>query len=249
MMNSTTEKPPGWVAWFDRFTKYLSEDMLGGPKRLKFAWSINLHKGSTAFFVLLLMVIYGNFSTTAWVYLALHGSYGFIWVFKHCTFPDRKWEARVTYGGFVVIFLLLALYWIGPFLLISDVLPARPEAPGWLLSLSTGIYALGVVLMMVSDCQKHFTLKHKSGLITDGVFKYVRHPNYLGEMMVYGAFALLCQHWIPWLVLAYFWICIFYVNMRMADVSLSRYPEWPAYKARTGLLLPWRIFAKRVNGD
>ena len=242
MSNVSTEKPPQWVAWLDRFITLLSEDFLGGPKRLKFAWSINLHKGMTAFVVLLLMLIYRNFSTAAWMYLALHGSYGFIWLFKHFTFADRKWEVKITYGGFVVVYLLLALYWIGPFLLISDVIPARPEISGWLLSLATGLYAFGVMLMMVSDCQKYFTLKHKQGLITDGVYTHVRHPNYLGEMMVYGSFALVCQHWIPWLVLAYYWICIFYVNMRMADASLSRYPEWEAYKSRTGLLLPWKIF-------
>jgi protein-S-isoprenylcysteine O-methyltransferase Ste14 len=245
MAKKTTEKAPQWVAWMSRFTTYLSEDFLGGPKRLKFAWSINLHKGFTAFFVLLLMGLYQNYSTDAWVYLAMHGSYGFIWLLKHFTFADRKWNVRITYGAFVVVFLLLALYWIAPFLLISDVLPERPDAPSWLIGLSVGIYALGVVLMMISDCQKHFTLKYKQGLITEGVFKYIRHPNYLGEMMVYGAFALFVQHWIPWLVLAYYWICIFYVNMRMADVSLSRYPKWKAYKAGTGLLLPWRIFAKR----
>jgi protein-S-isoprenylcysteine O-methyltransferase Ste14 len=244
MTDKITEKAPLWVEWFNRLNTYLSEDLLGGPKRLKFAWSINLHKGSTAFFVILLMVIYGNYSTSAWVYLALHGSYGFIWLFKHFTFPDRKWEARVTYGAFVFIFLLLALYWIAPFLLISDVLPERPVAPGWLISLSIGLYALGVVLMMVSDCQKYFTLKYKRGLITDGVFMHMRHPNYLGEMMVYGSFALLSRHWIPWLVLAYYWIFIFYVNMRMAEVSLSRYPEWDAYKARAGFLLPWKILSK-----
>ena len=244
MANITTEKAPHWVAWLSRLNTYMSEDLLGGPKHLKFAWSINLHKGFTAFFVILLMVIYENYSISSWVYLALHGSYGFIWLLKHFSFPDRKWDVRITYGAFVFVFLLLALYWIAPFLLISDVLPERPETPGWLITLSIGIFSLGVVLMMISDCQKFFTLKFKKGLITEGAFKYVRHPNYLGEMMVYGSFALLCQHWIPWLVLAYYWICLFYVNMRMAEVSLSRYPEWKAYKGRTGLLLPLRIFAK-----
>ena len=88
MANVSTEKPPRWVVGLDRFTKNLSEDFLGGPKRLKFAWSINLHKGASALVVLLLMLIYRNFSTAAWVYLALHGRYGFIWLFKHFTFPD-----------------------------------------------------------------------------------------------------------------------------------------------------------------
>ncbi len=74
--------------------------------------------------------------------------------------------------------------------------------------------------------------------LSNGFFRYVRHPNYLGEMMIYGSFALLSQHWLPWLILAYWWIALFYVNMRMIEKSLSRYPEWESYQARTGMLLP-----------
>ena len=48
--------------------------------------------------------------------------------------------------------------------------------------------------MIASDCQKNITLKLRQGLITDAMFKYVRHPNYLGEMMIYTSFALIVQH-------------------------------------------------------
>ncbi len=235
------ERAPRWVERVSALNTYLTEDFLGGPRRLKFAWAINIHKGSIFFVVILLMVIYGNYSTSAWVYLAIHGSYGFIWLLKHFTFPDRRWETRVTYGGFVMIFLFLALYWIAPFLLISD--PPGPVS-GWFITLCVTMFALGVVIMMVSDCQKYFTLELKRGLITEGMFKYVRHPNYLGEMLVYASFALLSQHWIPWLVLAFIWIWVFYVNISMAEASMCRYPEWEGYKARSGLLLPWRFFVR-----
>jgi hypothetical protein len=30
-------------------------------------------------------------------------------------------------------------------------------------------------------------------------------------------------------------------NMLMIESSVSRHPEWEAYKARTGMLLPWRF--------
>ena len=51
--------------------------------------------------------------------------------------------------------------------------------------------------MIAADAQKYFTLRVKRGLITDGVHRYVRHPNYLGEMMIYGSFALMVWHWLP----------------------------------------------------
>ena len=61
-------------------------------------------------------------------------------------------------------------------------------------------------------------------------FRYVRHPNYLGEMMIYGSFALMVWHWLPFAVLAWVWIGLFAVNIRLKEASMSRYPEWEQYK-------------------
>jgi len=229
-----------------RINDYLAKDFLGGPKILKASWIINLQKGGTLPFVALLMVLYDNDSTAAWVYLGLHGSYGLCWLLKHLTFPDPAWEERITFGGAVNMWLfVLGLYWVAPFLLISDVLgTARPEPAHGLLAGAILLYAVGVVMMMTADCQKYFTLKHRRGLITDGLFRAIRHPNYLGEMMVYASFALVAGHWIPWAILAWVWCNLFATNMMMKEASMSRYPEWAAYWARTGMLLPkpwaWR---------
>ena len=92
--------------------------------------------------------------------------------------------------------------------------------------------------MMGSDAQKYFTLRLRRGLITDGFFVRVRHPNYLGEMVLYASFAWVAGHVLPWLVLAWVWLALFVPNMLGKEASMSRYPEWAAYKARTGMLLP-----------
>ena len=222
-----------------RLADYLSKDFLGGPKILKASWVINLQKAGTLPFVLLLMVLYDNYSIAAWVYLGLHGSYGLCWLLKHLFFPDPNFDERVTFGGAVNMWIfVLGLYWLAPFLLISDVLPARPEPSGALLGGAILLYAVGVVIMMAADCQKYFTLKVKRGLISDGLFRHVRHPNYLGEMMLYASFALVASHWIPWVVLGWVWGFLFSTNMVLKEASMSRYPGWAAYKARTGMLLP-----------
>ena len=67
--------------------------------------------------------------------------------------------------------------------------------------------------MIAAAAQKYFTLRLRPGLITDGMFRYVRHPNYLGEMMVYGSFAMMIWHWVPFVVLAWVWIGSFAVNI------------------------------------
>jgi protein-S-isoprenylcysteine O-methyltransferase Ste14 len=230
---------PRWARAIDKSKTYLSQDLFGGPRLIKMAWAINLHKGMSVFVVAVLMIWFRSYTTAAWVYLALHGTYGIIWLLKHAAFRDHRWETRVTLGGAAATFLMLATYWIAPYLLISNALgPDRPAPPSWLMALCIALFGLGLSIMTASDCQKHFTLKYQRGLITEGMFKYIRHPNYLGEMMLYASFALLIQHWIPWIILVFWWATIFLPNMLMIESSLSRYPEWESYKTRTGMLLP-----------
>ena len=223
------------LANWNRFRDHLGFDLFGGPRVLKAAWVINLQKGGTLLFVLGLMWHFDVWTSTAWTYAALHGSYGLAWLLKDRVLPDPSWERRVTFGGALTMWtLVLGPYWIAPVLLITR----RIEQPAWVLALATVVYALGVIVMMGSDGQKYFTLKERRGLITTGYFARVRHPNYLGEMMLYGSFAALTGHWIPWAVLAWVWLGIFVPNMLRKEESMSRYPEWAAYKARSGFLLP-----------
>jgi protein-S-isoprenylcysteine O-methyltransferase Ste14 len=240
---------PAWVQKVAAANRYLSEDFLGGPKLVKLAWVINLQKGGTLPFVLFLMWHYQNHSTAAWVYLGLHGSYGLIWLLKHFVFRDPNWEKRVTFGGaFLSIAMVLGPYWFAPFLLVSDVLGPRAWPSPAVIGICILLYAVGVVIMVAADAQKFFTLRVKRGLITDGMFRFVRHPNYLGEMLLYFSFALLVGHWLPFVVLGIVWSQVFFTNMLMKEASMSRYPEWDAYKARTGMLLP-RLFPRREPRD
>jgi len=172
--------------------------------------------------------------------LALHGTYGLCWVLKDTIFPDPNWQYKVTLGGGLMSFLLvLGPYWTFPYILVSGVLgPEQVMASLPMLAFAIGLHTLGVVLMMVADCQKYYTLKYKKGLIQEGLFRKIRHPNYLGEMMLYGSYALIVQHWIPWAILAWVWLGVFLVNMVHKEASMSRYPEWAEYKKQSGMLLP-----------
>ena len=87
---------------------------------MKIKYPINLHKGLTAGVVICLMFWFDNFSTGAWVYLALHGSYGFLWLMKDRMYPDKKWEEDVSIPYAVLVFVALGMYWIAPYILISQ---------------------------------------------------------------------------------------------------------------------------------
>ena len=195
---------------------------------------INLHKGTTFFFVLGLMVVYQNFTLGPWVYLALHGTYGFLWLLKDRLYPDKQWEEEIPLATGIFGFGFIGLYWVAPFILISSrVVPPLP-----LISAAIAINIFGVFLHYVSDAQKYYTLKYKSGLITEGFFERCRNTNYLGEILIYLALAMLAMHWLPFVILGGFAAGLFIPNMLKKDKSLSRYPEFAAYKAKSGLIIP-----------
>lgn len=231
----------------NRVVRHLSRDAFGGPRLLKLAWVINAQKGGTIPFIALLMWWYGNTSTAAWVYLGLHGGYGASWLVKDLVVPDRGWQQRVTFGGALFsLLLVLGPYWVFPWLLVSGVLgPGHPQPTPALMAASIVIFAVGLTLMLGADAQKHAALAAGRGLVTTGFYARMRHPNYLGEMLIYGSFALLVRHWIPWVILGFIWTFVFMTNIAAQEVSLSRYPDWDGYRTRTGLLLP-RIFRSRV---
>jgi protein-S-isoprenylcysteine O-methyltransferase Ste14 len=226
----------------DRMTRWLSRDFLGGPKLVKFAWVINFQKGATALWVLALMAIYQHSSVAAWVYLGLHGTYGICWLLKDRVFPDPNWEEKITFGGAVnAVLFVLGPYWLIPWILIAGY---SQGASLPFLCIAIALHTLGIAIMMTADAQKFFTLRLQRGLITSGMFRHIRHPNYLGEMMIYGSYALVVWHWFPVVLLLFVWSCVFLTNMKLKEASMSRYPEWDAYVRRTGMVLP-RLFPAR----
>jgi protein-S-isoprenylcysteine O-methyltransferase Ste14 len=236
---------PAWARLMRRLTDYLSRDCLEGwgGHPWKLAWVIDLQKAGTFVFLGVLLAKYGASGPAVWVYLALHGTYGLVWLLKDLAFPDPSWQQRVTIAGGVNAFLfVLGPYWLIGWLLFAGV--ARPVYPlpvwAW-LALCISLCMFGCALMIAADAQKTFTLRLRRGLITDGVFRYVRHPNYLGEMMVYGSFALLVWHWLPVLILAWVWIGVFLVNMLHKEASLARYPGWASYRERSWWLVPFVV--------
>ena len=199
---------------------------------------IDSHKGLTGPFVLGLIAYYHAWDNLlAWIYLALHGTYGVLWVLKSRYFGDKNWERPVGIGVALYTWAGLSLYWITPWLIVSH--RNHPIAP-WMVGLCIAMYSFGVFLHFASDMQKHMSLAYRRGtLLTDGLWSLSRNPNYLGELFIYLGFSLLAMHWIPLAALGAFVVTVWIPNMRRKDRSLSRYPEFAAYKAHTKLLIPY----------
>jgi len=199
---------------------------------------IDPHKGITFLAILSMMAIYNQWENpTVWVCLALHGTYGLLWVLKSRILPDRQWEQPCSPGYALVIVGGLTLCWIAPWLLAYRGV----QAPPWYLGVCISLYSLGVFLHFASDMQKHPALKLRPGLITDGLFSRCRNPNYVGELLIYLGFGLLAVHWIPVAVIGLYIAVLWYPNMRRKDRSLAHYPEFAEWKKRTKLFIPFVV--------
>lgn len=101
-----------------------------------------------------------------------------------------------------------------------------------------------VVLQGTADIQMHRFRKNRTGtFIRTGLWKYARHPNYLGEILMWWgvALAVISVHPGAW------YLCVgalantvlfLVVSIPMADNRQSTKPGFTEYKQQTRMLLP-----------
>ena len=124
---------------------------------------------------------------------------------------------------------------------VSEVLP-------WIGAV---MMALGVVLESVADAQKKAAKKvNKNRFVDTGVYRLVRCPNYLGELVIWtGAFVVCfgacCSVW-QWVIAAIGYLGIVYVmfsGARRLEIRQNKVygadPEYQAYVKKTPILLPF----------
>jgi len=197
---------------------------------------IDSQKAATFFVVMAMITVNGCWhNVTAWVYLALHGTYGVLWLLKGRLFPDASFEQPSSLAFGLAIWAGLSLYWVAPWIITSQgVMP-----PEWYLAGCIAAFAIGEFFHFSADMQKHEDLRLRPGqLIEDGMFSLCRNPNYFGELLIYASFSLLAMHWLPLGILALWVGAVWIPRMLKKDRSLSRYPNFNAYKERTKLFIP-----------
>ena len=156
--------------------------------QIKQKYPIDFAKSITWLVVIGLIYYFNQFNNlTAWIYFCLHGSYGIMWVMKSNIFPDKTWEKKAGIPYTMLIIFGLMIYWAPAFIITMSSHEASLEVIVGAIIL----FSFGIFYHFVSDMQKYIYLKYNSGLITDGLWKQCRHPNYFGELLIYSSFLLL----------------------------------------------------------
>ena len=207
---------------------------------MKQKYYIDSHKGATFIYILFLIFIFNDTinanNISIYIYLALHGSYGILWILKSKIFPDKQWESKCSVWYGLLIWFGLSLYWIAPYIIINQ----ESEPSNWYIAMCISMYIFGVFFHFTSDMQKFIQLKYNpNNLIKNVMFSKIRNINYLGELLIYLGFSLLARSWIPIIELLSFILIIWIPNMVKKDKSLSRYNDFDEYKKNTNTLFPF----------
>ncbi len=236
---SASQKAPRWAAFINKWMCYIMYDIGIGPRLFKAATIINI---SATLQILLFgfgMYYYQNNSVAAWVYFVMAINHELVWLLKNRFFPDASWEYKQTLASSIAFFTYLIGYWVVGWMLVSGYShPSYPLPDNAWYALCLVLNFIGCMLMTAADAQKNSTLQIRPGLIETGMFKTLRQPNYVGQILVYATFPLMVWHWLSTLIIAIFIFFIFIVNMVMKEASMSRHPGWAAYKKKTWLFFP-----------
>ena len=101
-------------------------------------------------------------------------------------------EKPVDVAGYVVNGVSIALYFLLPSVL--DIAISSPV----LTSLALALFVIGACLVGLSIIA--LVRNRGRGLVDRGVFAIVRHPMYLGAMLLFSSFALFYPHWLMVLI-------------------------------------------------
>lgn len=157
--------------------------------------------------------------------------------------PERYW-----WVSFFQVFLLQGgLMWIISTPLLAAQLSPAPA--GWTVwdGLGALLWGVGFAFETIGDWQlARFKADpaNKGQVMTRGLWRYTRHPNYFGDACVWwGLWLIACSA--PW-----GWVTVFapalmtFMLVRVSGVALleqnmSRRPGYAAYVARTSAFFPW----------
>ena len=146
---------------------------------------------------------------------------------------------------YVRIFIVQALLATIISLPVIVVLTAQP-AMSMVAYAGMAVWIVGFVCEVVADAHLKSFLRtaKKNELMMTGLWKYSRHPNYFGEMLMWWGLAIFsCTTPYGWLgivgALVITALLAFVSGVPPAEARAASNKGWKAYKASTSVLVPW----------
>ena len=189
--------------------------------------------------VLVAIILWGVRLTANWAY-TFHGLSHQDWRYTMLHEKTKEFYPLINFLG---IHLVPTLIVYGVTLPAVYVIQSDAVGNVWcVLAFLLSVFA--ACLQGVSDIQMHkFRKSGTHGFIRTGLWHYSRHPNYLGEILMWWGVAFLSiaalgfRWYLPVGAFANTLLFLF-VSIPMADKRQSRKPGFAEYKSETRMLLP-----------
>ncbi len=172
------------------------------------------------------------------------------YTFKDLTAQDWRYTMlKEKTGKFYPVINFVGIHLVPTLVVYACILPAVfVFVYGGSINVGSVIFfavSLGATALQgVADIQMHAFRKRKTGgFIREGVWKYARHPNYLGEILMWWGIGLAAVCVLPrmWYLLAGALantLLFTFVSIPMAEGKQSKKEGYAAYKKETRALLP-----------
>ena len=179
--------------------------------------------------------------------LALHKLIWEIWKRKYSSGERAQPKQRSPLQRVLKLAKIALLIFFLVQTLFLDVLPIK-DAPFFVRTLGVTLFILGLCMSIsarvhlgpnwqnVEDQQ----LMEKHLLVTNGIYRFIRHPIYAGDLLLVIGLQLALQ---SWLFLLGIMIALVIVRQAIAEekLLLTKFPEYHAYCVRTKRFLPFLI--------
>ncbi len=177
------------------------------------------------------------------------------WAYTFLGMDHQDWRytmLKEQTGVFYPVINFLGIHMFPTLIVYSCVLPAVfvfHEDTGFTIwnALLFFVSIGAAVLQLFADTQMHRFRKNRTGrFIRTGLWKYSRHPNYLGEILMWWGIGLSAYLVMPGRYYLLFGalantLMFLFVSIPMADKRQSKKEGFAEYKASTHMLIPIRL--------
>jgi steroid 5-alpha reductase family enzyme len=163
----------------------------------------------------------------------------------------KEWGKTFYWRSYLQIFLLQGLLLL---IIVSPLMLAAVSGPSTFnifTFIGFSCWLLGFYFQAVADYQLKVFLKQRKyshEIMETGLWKYSRHPNYFGELMMWwGIFIIILpfknSYFFIISPLTITWLILFVSGIPLLEKKYKNNPAFEAYKKRTSALLP--MFPKK----
>lgn len=165
--------------------------------------------------------------------------------FRYKEWKD-KWQGSKILQSYLKVFLLQGFFMF----LISLPVTLYNSFNGnlWMITFfGLIVWVIGFIIETISDLQVYFfkkDSKNKGKILKSGLWKYSRHPNYFGEVLIWWGIWILTLGSQYYLVSVIGPLTITYLITKVSGIPLleKRYEndkEYQEYAKKTSIFIPW----------